>query len=95
MEKFLKFFTKTVIAFRKFTDKEGQFITLIKSNEFAFIIFIVFAKTLTKTLSQYILNYITSIYRFFSYKKFLTLKFFTFTDKVNPLNIFHIIRFLK
>ena len=51
MEKFLKFFTKTVIAFRKFTDKEGQFITLIKSNEFAFIIFIVFAKTLTKTLS--------------------------------------------
>ena len=49
----------------------------------------IFAKTLTKKLSYYILNYITITYRFFSYKKFLTVNFSTFTDKVSPLKIFH------
>ena len=51
MQKFLKNFTKTIIAFHNFTDKEGQIITLIKSNEIAFIILMIFAITLTKTLS--------------------------------------------
>ena len=51
MQKVLKNFTKTIIAFHNFTDKEGQIITLIKSNEIAFIILMIFAITLTKTLS--------------------------------------------
>ena len=51
MQKFLKNFTKTIIAFPNFTDKEGQSIKLIKSNEIAFIILMIFAITLTETLS--------------------------------------------
>ena len=51
MQKFLKNFTKTIIAFPNFTDKEGQIIKLIKSNEIAFIILMIFAITLTETLS--------------------------------------------
>ena len=93
MQKFNNIFTKALIVFTKFSDKECQIINLIKSSEIAVIILMIFTITLIKTLSYYILNYITNIYGFFSYKKFLTLIVFTFTDKVSLVNIFRIIHF--
>ena len=51
MQTFKKNFTQTIIAFPNFIDKEGKIIKLIKSNEIAFIILMIFAIILTKTLS--------------------------------------------
>ena len=51
MQTFRKNFTQTIIAFPNFIDKEGKIIKLIKSNEIAFIILMIFAIILTKTLS--------------------------------------------
>ena len=51
MQTFKKNFTQTIIAFPIFIDKEGKIIKLIKSNEIAFIILMIFAIILTKTLS--------------------------------------------
>lgn len=95
MQKFNSFFTKAFILFTTFTEKEGQIINLIKTNETPVIILMIFTVALTKTLTSYILNYDTKIYTFFSYKKFLTLKFFTFNDKVSPANIFYNMHFLQ
>ena len=79
MQNFNRFFTKDFTVFTSFTEKEGQIINLIKSNEIAVIILIIFTTELTKKVSSYILNYGTNIYRIFSDKKFLTLIFLNFS----------------
>ena len=45
------FFTKAFMVLANFTVKEDQIINLIKSNEIAVIMLMIFTRTLTKTLS--------------------------------------------
>ena len=51
MQKFNSFFTKAFKLFTTFTEKEGQIINLIKTNETPVIILMIFTVAFTKTLT--------------------------------------------
>ena len=51
MQKFKNFFTKAFILFTTFTEKEGQIINFIKTNEIPVTILVIFTIALTKTLT--------------------------------------------
>ena len=53
MQKFNSFFTNFFIVFTTFTEKEGQIINFIKTNEISVIILMRFTIALTKTNLMY------------------------------------------
>ena len=93
MQDFHGFFTKAFIAFTNFTAREGQIINLIKNNEVAVIILMIFTTTLSKIWVNIFWNTIP-IFTDFFLEEVADLNFFTLTDKVNPVNTFYNMHFL-
>ena len=93
MQKFHGFFTKAFIVFTNFTERDGQIINLIKNNEVAVVILMIFTTTLRKIWVNIFWNTIP-IFKDFFLEEVSDLNFFTLTDKVSPVNIFYNMHFL-